>query len=183
MLSAALGTCNTDSSERVVPGSTAGKVPLTEYRGASLRPPGLTYGATQVVPYAVDWKHGDRTERRDRTGTLPSAFQVTGIVPSQFTLSDPRLPEHLQIAIFHGAAADIDPLALPDRSLVCKQSVEEACNTIVKDDSLLVSLPVDALPRKGNVIISIGAEYIAEPGLHSERFVNTVSWVLALDIQ
>lgn len=114
---------------------------------------------------------------------MPSAFAIAGIAPVQFTLSDAIIPEYLRVAVFDGSIDYVDPLAAPDRSFVCSPTVDAACTTSVQDNSLLVSLPGDALPRSGSVVVSIGAEYLAEPELHSERFVNTVSWVLPLDIR
>lgn len=182
-LSVTAGSCAADSTAPMGPETTkAQRIPMREYKGARPRPPSLTYGAMQIRPYTVDWKYGVHTERLDQSGNFPSPFGVSGRAPSQITLSDSLAPEYLQISIFDGPLAGIDPLSAPDRTFICTPTDHSVCTTSAENNTVMVRLPSDALPGSGNVVLSVSAEYLAEPELHAERFVNTVSWVLALDI-
>jgi len=40
----------------------------------------------------------------------------------------------------------------------------------------------DAFPQQGKVVVSVGSEFYAEPNLNSERFINTIGWVLEVDL-
>ncbi len=182
-LSATMAACTAESYVPLAEESTEAAVPLTKFQGAIARPPQLSYGKTVVQPYAVDWKHRELTETSNRTGSMPPALVVDGTASSQLALDSAMQPEYLQVSIFYGSASEIDPMSEPDESFICSQKPDSSCITSTKGDVLLVHLPEDTLPRKQKALISVGAEYLAELNLNSERFVNTVSWVLELDFQ
>jgi hypothetical protein len=112
---------------------------------------------------------------------MPTVLSVDGSTSGQFKLSESSMPEYLQVSIFSGPASGIDPLSAPDQALLCTEDAVSPCSVLAAKDSLLISLSPDALPPDGHRVVSISAEYLAEPDLHSERFANLVNWVVELE--
>ncbi len=126
----------------------------------------------------LDWKSDSHLEFSDRTGEPPSSIPVAEAESVQFALSGSVLPSQLHIAVYHGAASEIDPLSQPDHTLICTDSSEEPCHLKMVQGSVVFEISKELFPADLRGVLGISAEYLAQPELNSERFVNLINWAV-----
>lgn len=169
-------------SQQDRPRAEESAVGLEEFKKVPSEPPVLNYAGSEREAYVLDWNSRERTQRIDKTGTVPKSLQASPSLARRFFLQGLADPVFLQVAIFNRSASDLDPLTLPDRTLICHVDKTGECGLSRDQDSIHIELSEDVFPQQGKIVVSVSSEFYAEPDLNSERFVNVIGWVLEIDL-
>ena len=82
------------------------------------------------------------------------------------------------LSIYQTNIRDIDPTGDPDLVVDCLKA-DSLCDFAMSGGNTGM-LRIDQLEDE-EMVISLQAEYYADPSLNAERFVNTIGWIFSLN--
>ena len=153
-------------SEQNTPLQEFGKVPST--------PPALTVSGAQVEHYTLDWQTKEGHQSLGSDEELPTQ-EVSAPDGLELRLSSDAKPLSLNLMVFAGSVASVDPTIQPVLSVQCSSSSTE-CAVETEGDSLVVRVRDEKLPKRG--VVSLFAEYYRGSDVKTDSgSTNLVGWV------
>lgn len=152
--------------------------PLVELGDVPNEIPTLEAGGIGIDHYTLDWVSPAEERALNSDGTLPSQEVTTAEQSLELNVSTPALPLSLSVLIFDGSLATVDPMSDPAYSFDC-MSEDGGCVTVVKDDSIQLSISSVDLPE--NYVVSVFAEYYRDPNFDTQTgSTNLVGWAFGV---
>jgi len=141
-------------------------------------PPVLTLEGDDVRPFAVDWKHpqGEVSQLQENLD-VPNVRATNGSL--EFAMNRTVHPVSLVLSIYHTSIREIDPTGDPDLVVDCLKSDNSQC-AFTMSGAETGKLRIDHVGDQEKVM-SLQAEYYADPSLNAERFINTVGWIYSVN--
>lgn len=141
-------------------------------------PPVLKFEGDDVRPFAVDWKHPEgETNQLQENLDVPNVCTTYGSL--ELAIDRTVQPVSLVLSIYHTSIREIDPTGDPDLVVDCLKSDNSQC-AFTMNGAQSGKLRIDHLGDEEKVM-SLQAEYYADPSLNTERFVNTVGWIYSVN--
>jgi hypothetical protein len=155
------------------------QVELNEHPGADAAPPALRIGPSLIPHTAVDWKAPglpafaiDHSQDPSKFGSIACGKRLS------LELSSVAAPAALEVSVFRGNPAEINPVGPPDAVIDLVASDRVTRETLSHGSRY--SFDCSALGISGEATLGIFAQYYADPSLEGERFTNTVGWIVWL---
>lgn len=140
-------------------------------------PPVLQFEQKEVRSFAVDWKHPNgEVSRLQEDLEVPNVRTTEGSL--ELLIDGTVQPVSLVLSIYQTNIRDIDPTGDPDLVVDCLKA-DSLCDFAMSGGNTGM-LRIDQLEDE-EMVMSLQAEYYADPSLNAERFVNTIGWIFSLN--
>lgn len=140
-------------------------------------PPVLKFERKEVRSFAVDWKHPNgEVSRLQEDLEVPNVRTTEGSL--ELLIDGTVQPVSLVLSIYQTNIRDIDPTGDPDLVVDCLKA-DSLCDFAMSGCNAGM-LRIDQLEDE-EMVMSLQAEYYADPSLNAERFVNTIGWIFSLN--
>lgn len=140
-------------------------------------PPTLQFEQEEVRSFAVDWKHPNgAVDRLQEDLEVPNVRATDGSL--ELLINGTIQPVSLVLSIYRTNIGDIDPTEDPDLVVDCLISDSQCAFAMSGGNT--GALRIYQLEDE-EMVMSLQAEYYAEPSLNAERFVNTIGWIFSVN--